>query len=77
LDVLEVAADAAVNVLDGVESEGLADDLNAENVRQRNRPIDAAARGLDDGVVGLGCGGDRDREQGGDPGERKEVRRRI
>src|SRR5438132_1172354 len=62
LDVFEVAADTAVLVLARGERERLADDFDAERVRQRDRPVDAATRGLDDGAVGLRRSGDRDRE---------------
>src|SRR2546425_5318725 len=73
LGVLEVAADATVGVLERIEREGLADDLDAEDVRQRDRPVDAAGRRLDNWVPGLRRGCDRDREQTGDSGERKDV----
>jgi hypothetical protein len=40
--VLEVAGDGAVLVLAGVEGERAVDDLDAERVRQRDRPVGAS-----------------------------------
>ena len=45
LVIHELAGDASVRVLVSVERKRLIHDLHAELVRQRDRPVDAAARG--------------------------------
>ena len=72
LVIHEVAGNAAVGVLVSYERKRLIDHLHAELVRQRDRPVDAAARGGHGRAV-ASRRGKRNSEQGGDAGKRQSI----